>query len=247
MIIVGDVHGCLKTLKALLAKAPADDVCFVGDLIDRGPKSVETVQYVMDNGWATCLGNHEHMFLHWLGIEGRFGDRVPPVDRYDYRQKDIWQQNGGDPTWEFTQAQIDWIAAMPLYLEYPDLKTAKGRHLFVSHAAIMPSPPKYLPYSHDASLANAISPNKPMADRIFWYRGRPEKDPTRFYVFGHTPEVRPSVFERYAMIDTGCVYYKRSKKLKMLTALQFPSMQLFSQENIDMENERDDDVFDTED
>ena len=39
-LVIGDIHGCLSTLKALIAKAgPVDSIISVGDLIDRGPDS----------------------------------------------------------------------------------------------------------------------------------------------------------------------------------------------------------------
>jgi len=45
--LIGDVHGCYKTLCALIDRLPrgADSkICFVGDLIDRGNGSFEVVQ-----------------------------------------------------------------------------------------------------------------------------------------------------------------------------------------------------------
>ena len=48
--VIGDIHGCFDTFMALVAKLPKDaKICLAGDLIDRGPKSRQVVQYVMDN------------------------------------------------------------------------------------------------------------------------------------------------------------------------------------------------------
>ena len=45
MIIIGDVHGCFDELKLLLAKCEYEEgkdmLIFVGDLVNKGPKSCE--------------------------------------------------------------------------------------------------------------------------------------------------------------------------------------------------------------
>lgn len=68
---VGDLQGCLDPLQALLDKLafdPAQDqLIAVGDLVNRGPKSLETLQFCKSLGPAfkTVLGNHD---LHLLAI-----------------------------------------------------------------------------------------------------------------------------------------------------------------------------------
>ena len=62
MIIIGDVHGCYKTLIALIEKLPKDrNITFVGDLIDRGPGSKDVVEFVRKNNYRCVRGNHEDM------------------------------------------------------------------------------------------------------------------------------------------------------------------------------------------
>jgi len=74
-IVIGDVHGCLNELKALVQKLDYrqgdDHIIFVGDLIDRGPYPVETVAYAMQLGAYTIRGNHEDNALRWLLYEDR--------------------------------------------------------------------------------------------------------------------------------------------------------------------------------
>ncbi len=46
--VIGDVHGEYKKLRSLLVKIPKDEnICFVGDLIDKGEKSAEVVNLVI--------------------------------------------------------------------------------------------------------------------------------------------------------------------------------------------------------
>lgn len=60
VIVVGDVHGCLDELQALLEKAQydsnKDSVVLVGDLVNKGPKSAETVRYAREQGFYSVRG-----------------------------------------------------------------------------------------------------------------------------------------------------------------------------------------------
>ena len=72
-IIIGDIHGCSRSLTALLERikpdAETDRLIFLGDLFDRGPDSHEvylTVRKLADqfgNNFVLLLGNHEDYLL----------------------------------------------------------------------------------------------------------------------------------------------------------------------------------------
>ena len=65
LLIIGDVHGMLDQLEALLSKADysssrGDRVIFVGDLVNKGPKSSGVVQYAMDINATSSSSGKRH-------------------------------------------------------------------------------------------------------------------------------------------------------------------------------------------
>lgn len=69
--VIGDLQGCLTPLFELLEsiqyKAESDTLWFAGDLINRGPESLETLRFIksLGDGAVAILGNHD---LHLLAV-----------------------------------------------------------------------------------------------------------------------------------------------------------------------------------
>jgi hypothetical protein len=123
--IVGDVHGQLDALRGLgrhLGYAVDDGwahpegriLVFVGDLIDRGTKSLETATLVMNlvqDGRALCLmGNHEYNLVgHTLGVEKPKASNFKTIEDVQRRPRE-WA-----PVLEF-------FRDLPLALDLPELR-----------------------------------------------------------------------------------------------------------------------------
>lgn len=87
--VVGDVHGCFETLRrALLAidfEYGGDRLFSVGDLIDRGPNSIEALAWLEGGRFAAAvMGNHEAEMVRLL----QTGEILAPPKSY---QRWIWQ------------------------------------------------------------------------------------------------------------------------------------------------------------
>jgi len=109
---VGDVQGCYDELRRLVDKLkfdPAtDELWFVGDLVNRGPKSFKTLRFVHGLGDAATvvLGNHD---LHLLAAN-EDPTRVDTSIREIVGKKDAGEL-------------LRWLRDRPLALYRPELNT----------------------------------------------------------------------------------------------------------------------------
>ena len=83
--VIGDIHGCFEALQTVLKKvgfnARSDRLIATGDLVNRGPDSLETLRFCYELGthFVTVLGNHD---LHLLAVAR--GNRIPSIsDKFD--------------------------------------------------------------------------------------------------------------------------------------------------------------------
>jgi Calcineurin-like phosphoesterase len=126
VIVIGDVHGCLNTLKELVKKLknlyPVVPVYCVGDLIDRGNFSFEVFEFIKDEGIKFTPGNHDYMFYYFIkkpasnmGASWIYNGFEKTISSYDNRFEKI-------------NDHLDLIAQAPLFYNLPEC--------FISHAGI---------------------------------------------------------------------------------------------------------------
>jgi len=128
---IGDVHGCYRSLRELLGAigvGAGDRLWFVGDLVNRGPRSLETLRFVADLGEraTVVLGNHD---LHFLARAAG----VAPARRHDALDELL--------------AAAD-LADLVKWLEQRQLLFIEGEDLLV-HAGVLAD------WDRDAAIARA--------------------------------------------------------------------------------------------
>ena len=118
---IGDVQGCWDNLEALLERigpGPGDRLWLTGDLVNRGPRSLEVLRWARDQGdrLVAVLGNHD---LHLISCAR--GVRKP---RKSDTFHDVLEAPDGEEL-------VEWLAARPLVHR-------EGDWLMV-HAGLLPA------------------------------------------------------------------------------------------------------------
>ena len=141
---IGDVQGCFEELTALLSKirfGGSDRLWFVGDLVNRGPKSLDVLRFVRDLGdrAVTVLGNHDlHLIAQHEGVErvradDTFADVLAAPDRAELvdwlRRRPLMHVEGARallhagllPQWSIAKA-VALAAEVQVALAAPDYR-----------------------------------------------------------------------------------------------------------------------------
>jgi serine/threonine protein phosphatase 1 len=176
--VIGDAHGCYYTLRRLVDKIknkyPAIKIYCVGDLVDRGNYSCETIQFVIAEKINFTPGNHDYMFYSNMR------------DPFSLMAKS-WRYNGAETTLasykdKLNQMEdhLDMIKNSPLFFNLDDC--------FISHAGISKSLKEQLPenfLSNDTVLEEILSNDLFDQNSIIWARG-PLLNIGKLQVVGHT-------------------------------------------------------------
>lgn len=123
IVVIGDVHGCYDELMELLkiSETCGKDTLklFVGDLINKGPKSEELLEFFMSNS-ITCQsvrGNHDEVVLREY-LRSRNPDYSVPL-------QNVWMKN-------LDADKIRFIQELPYTISLPSLGAV------VVHAGLVP-------------------------------------------------------------------------------------------------------------
>jgi serine/threonine protein phosphatase 1 len=200
-IAIGDIHGCLSTLRRLVEHLPpGEPLVFLGDYVDRGPHSAGVVAYLLalaqTRSCRFLMGNHERLMLDALA-----DDQAIPS----------WLINGGTTTLiSYGTTQREWSGS------------ADRRALLRVHGAFYD---KLEPYWEDAETIYVhagvdvrIADMRDQRDEVLlWIREPFFRHAADWHgkqvVFGHTPTRSMGLPDKtifrdgpFFGIDTGCVY-----------------------------------------
>lgn len=215
--VIGDIHGCAKTLEALLEKL-ADEAhrtfVFIGDYIDRGPDSKSVVDLIIkfaaDHDCVFLRGNHEQMML----------------DALETNDAARWLRYGGRDTLKsYNQTFVNLNFSSQHHHFYQNSKIFyETESYFFVHGGIPPQ----------VTIAEAVA-DEDIVDMMMWTRDHIEAKQTAWekkVIFGHTPTDKPFHTNDMIGIDTGCVY-RNLPGLGKLTALLLPEEEFIYMDCID--------------
>lgn len=222
--LIGDVHGCFDELVSLLRKlghAVDESSCavtpagrrliFLGDLVDRGPKTPQVLRLVMNavrDGVALCVpGNHDIKLMRAL------------------RGRDVQVTHGlAESLAQLSAESAEFRGEVATFLDglVSHYLLDEGR-LVVAHAGMKESMQgrgsgavrDFALYGETTGETDEFG----LPVRHPWaaeYRGR------AMVVYGHTPVPQPEWLNGTINIDTGCVFGGS------LTALRYPEKELVS-------------------
>lgn len=196
-IIVGDVHGCFtqlqKALEAISFSAYAGDRLFsVGDLVDRGPESIQVLDWLVQPWFFAVGGNHEGMAARWPN---------------GHMEADVYASNGG--AWMMaldreTQREVAAaLGALPVAIE---LATEAGLVGIVHAECPLNNWGNFVAMLDDETLSK--TKRGQLIDAAQWSRDRisskydGDVEDVRAVVVGHTPMDRMTSLGNTIYIDT---------------------------------------------
>ena len=225
--IIGDVHGCYDELHQLLTRlgyvigANGTDVTlshprkrrvvFVGDLVDRGPKSPEVLRLVMDAnaaGIAFCVqGNHDDKLVRKLrGRNVKISHGLAETLAQLETQTDV-----------FKRRVADFLESLPTHYLLDE------RRLVVAHAGLREEyHGKQSGAARAFSLYGETTGETDEFGSPIRYNWAQDYEGQATVVYGHTPVREPEWLNNTICVDTGCVYGGA------LTALRYPERELVS-------------------
>lgn len=189
--VISDLHGeynkFLDMLK-LINFQDTDTMWILGDIIDRGEKSLEILEYVMCHKNIHLLkGNHEQMY----------------IDSYLNNDTALWFYNGGSTTWKqlmtkelsYQDSMYNYLSKLPLYHIHDNF--------ILSHAGL------YYPENYNnLSLRDFLDIQE--EDTLLWSRDNINNEKQfkdYISIVGHTPTPSITNIPKQNIIHTkGTIY-----------------------------------------
>lgn len=196
---VADLHSCYKQWRQIQSFCKDSDRIFVlGDCIDRGIESLDTLKSVLRDPRTTLImGNHEAMMLDVL-----IADRDWEFDQTDSMAFWRWFNNGGKVTyddWQQEGRNFDWIPTLqhlPLWAKYTN---EEGVDIIMTHSGAVGKHG----YPIDSCGRKALLWDRKHLNERKWHRGVNE-----IIVHGHTPiPLMPQFENKDIEIEPGALWY----------------------------------------
>ena len=203
-LIIGDIHGCLFELQALLDRAgltTGDSIIALGDIVDRGPETPQVVDFFRQTNQAyTIMGNHE---------KKHFGASKHLV-KLSISQLISRQQFGNT----YPDA-VAWMGTLPLFIELPEA--------IILHGYLEPDLP--LAQQRPTVLCGTMGGDKILRERYTrpWYELYNGEKPVIVGHNNYTHSDQPFVYQHKVFgLDTDCVHGKA------LTGLLLPDLRFIA-------------------
>ncbi|MEQ6388294.1 bis(5'-nucleosyl)-tetraphosphatase PrpE [Bacillaceae bacterium S4-13-58] len=225
--IIGDVHGCYDELMDLfkklgysfedhLPKHASRVPVFLGDLTDRGPKSIEVMRLVYklvieENRGKYIPGNHcNKLYRFFLGnpVKQQHGLETTVAE---------WEELSPRDQKEVKEEFITLYETAPLYLQLPEVNAVVA-HAGIKRDMIGKKGKRVETFVFYGDITGKTLPNG-MPERLDWAEEDTGGD---WIIYGHTPVREPRVIGKTMNIDTGCVFGGK------LTAFQLPEENIVS-------------------
>ncbi len=200
--VVGDIHGCLEPLRALLARLDGRPVLVAGDVCDRGPDTRGVVDALIAIGAEGALGNHDRVFLDWLQGKGLDDAWLRPhmggrATLASYGVTGTTLREIEPQTWRVPREHREWLERLALAV---DLEVA-GEPFWLIHAGIpMRRSLAGVPFDDLVPWLVRTHPND-----LLWAGNDPHAalPVGRPVIMGHMSLERALVTEDVIAIDTG--------------------------------------------
>jgi predicted phosphodiesterase len=154
LAVLADIHGNYQALQTVLAdieRWQPDTVVVAGDIVNRGPRSIECLSLIQDkvntDGWLLVRGNHEDYVLSFLET---------PLD-YDSIRFEVYRCSH----WTYEQFGGD-VAALATLPDAVTVTPAHGLEAKIVHASARGNRDGIFPRTTDAELRQKIQlPDQP--------------------------------------------------------------------------------------
>ena len=228
VIVIGDVHGCIDELQALLRQCdyqPGDLVLFLGDLVCKGPDSISVVQMAREIGAVGVRGNHDFEVVRWH--QAIQSGKLWPLMCSNQIVSVSCLDTGVEPPVVgsehfhiascLSRADMKWLYSLPWYIASNDLKALFVHAGFVAGIRLAKQNPRLM------MNMRSILPDGTVTSKFFsnWPWARLWDGPQTVF-FGHDADRGLQQYEHALGLDTGCVYGGR------LTACILPERRLVS-------------------